>query len=376
MKIKRTLDLFEGIRARIFIVRLSLALGFSGVVSCGSETRFSENTGPQEVLTEPELKEETQNSSNAVAKREDIEVEKKPPETLKEDAVETDTIIPAEQIKEQPIQPVEEILAIDFTQLHSIGNELDYSPVDIVFVVDSSGSMNQEQKKLENLMGDFLKQLADSPLPLDFQVYVVGDRFQFPAPVYEDARFELVNVGVRSFDALDKAARFLNGEFALKLPARPGAYKELIIISDDDARKVTSENFFELTSKESVILHGLVGFNKGQDPKLAWCNIMNVGSSYKDLAESTKGILHNLCDESWSPLFERLVQRMIQRLATNKVALSYKPVNPEEIKVRFKGFANDIPIKYLKTENSIVFTGKSAPIPGVPIEIHYTYNPE
>ena len=341
---------FGALRASIVLLYL---------VACGADdTKFSgaQNAVPAE--ENAEVREEPEDDSmDAIPKEQssDAEIAEKNTPVLFEN--------------ENVIENVAKL--VEVTQSQQVDDDLNYTPVDIIFAVDTSGSMNQEKKMLEDLMGKFINDLSGTPFPLNFQVFMLGNQFNFPMEVENDPRFEIVPQRVGSFDGLQRAAELLNGFYPTNLTLRDNAYKELIIISDDNARGVTAENFISFLPSREITVHGLVGFNKGLDANQTWCNIARVGEDYEKLAQATNGILHNLCDADWQPLFERLIDRMIRRLINDEYKLKYLPANPENILVRMRGQRSPLPFSYKSETNSIVFDQGVFPIPGEKIEIKY-----
>lgn len=217
--------------------------------------------------------------------------------------------------------------------------EQSYS-VDIAFLMDTSGSMDEEQSRLEQHMQVFLDRFLKQN-KLDFQLLLVGEDFQFPAGVTSEPNVEVVSHEIGSHDALDAASRLLSGGLPdQKTTLRPSVPKEIVVVTDDNARGsgITAvRNMIQATTGDPVRINGLVGLKTGRNN--SWCNIENVGSAYLNLSLQSEapGLVQDLCIEDWSKLLGKLGKTIVEA-GPLTFELSKTP-KAETVKVQVNGSA-------------------------------------
>lgn len=218
------------------------------------------------------------------------------------------------------------------------------SPVDIIFLVDTSGSMGDEKARLEQNMELFLNDFFANNASLDYQLFLVGENFQFPAGVASNPQVNIVNERIGSHDALDVAVRMLTqGLPNQTLTLRPDANTELIVVSDDDARGagISSLEAMIIDNTTPLLrLHGLVGLQNGFNS--ITCNIPNVGSAYMDLALKSQpaGLIQDLCLNDWTILLAELGKNILDAVPLEYV-LSDSPDLDREFLVLADGVQLD-----------------------------------
>lgn len=86
---------------------------------------------------------------------------------------------------------------------------------------------------------------------------------------------------------------------------RPQAKKVFVIVSDDNAQAVTAANFVSLVKPDlggqTPTIFGFVGISENSS-----CSISNVGDDYKALASQTGGAVFDMCAVDWSANFSKL----------------------------------------------------------------------
>ena len=268
----------------------------------------------------------------------------------------------------------------------SAGGQPNAAPVDLLFMMDTSGSMRPKQQKLESSLAALASRFVSTAQNVDYQIFMVGDRFNFPQNVPQN-KFAMVNMHVDSHDALKISAQVLSGSFSANLRLRPEANKELVIITDDEAYEVDANAFKQLIApiraqlgklhvhgiiglrQQGGILGGILGGASGD------CNIPNVGTQYQALSNDPefRGLIQDVCAPDWGPLIDNLALKVIETRNQTKYPLQQgRPVNPAAIQV----VVNGAPLppgsfSYLAAENAIVFPDASAPPAGSTIEINY-----
>jgi len=191
--------------------------------------------------------------------------------------------------------------------------------VDILFVVDSSGSMVGEQISLANNFPMFMNYFLDSEL--DYHIGVVttdvydrgrlevssGERWvQVATAQPYDLFSELADVGIlgsgieagfdTSFMALtDPVVDGYNSGFR-----RRDASLHIIVVSDEDDQSVINPNeYLNWLSTQDAVLHGVIN-----DP--ADCPDPYPSIRYRFTIEASGGAVESICSRDWSGLMDRL----------------------------------------------------------------------
>jgi hypothetical protein len=193
-------------------------------------------------------------------------------------------------------------------------------PVDIVWIIDNSGSMSREAEIVQNNMNAFASTIGASGI--DYRV-VVMTRMGFvevPAPLGTDTeRFLFADVDVQSHDGLiDLVNNFgLYSDFL-----RPEASLHFVVVTDDES----SMGWMDFRSQMETVLgrtftfHTIAsppGSNHMFCPPLFPCiteegcaigdrEAENNGDDYWALSEATGGQRFSICTDDWSGLFAAL----------------------------------------------------------------------
>lgn len=210
-------------------------------------------------------------------------------------------------------------------------------PVDILFVMDTSGSMREEKQYLESNMNQFVSKLMGAQV--DARILALGGgvpdlnkfprgggncgAFKFSADLPSN-RFGVVPVYVHSYDAIGQLNRFFAGDFVSQTPIkfRQNAPLEIIIISDDDGNNqkelqqdptIPPRNMatdFNVPAGRKTTVHAIVGKSDSvQVPQI--CEIENTGEQAMALAKDTGGTVMDICSQDWSALLDQLSQQII-----------------------------------------------------------------
>lgn len=181
-------------------------------------------------------------------------------------------------------------------------------PADVLFVIDNSGSMTTETAAVQANMNGFSQQITDSGV--DVHVTLISNySICIDAPLGSGGcpgtdtnlpRFSHISRTVSSTSALSDVLA-TQAEWLPHL--RSQAAKHVIIVTDDNS-SLAGESF---DAQFSVIepsfgdykLHGVVSMQ--QCPEAA-----TIGSVYIELAERTGGVISDLCDQDFQPVFDLL----------------------------------------------------------------------
>jgi len=203
-------------------------------------------------------------------------------------------------------------------------------PVDIIWVIDSSPSMDDEIAIIQDNLNDFTARIGASGL--DYRVVLIAAEEFTPTngrdyfgvcippplsgaagcPDTDSDRYLHVREGVHSADALSK---LLSTRNQYEHFLRPGAGLHIVVVSDDDqGRGARTEDFFAAGFGDSVYFHSIVdevGRPAGCGPFGDPCSCGEArGQTYIDLSEETGGVVVSVCSEDWAPIFGSLEERV------------------------------------------------------------------
>ncbi len=217
------------------------------------------------------------------------------------------------------------------------------APVDVIFVIDNSGSMSAEITAVQNnINNSFAKIIAASGI--DYRIIMlsrhgsaannqsvcisaplsgVANCTTPPAQPVNTANFFHYSVEIDSFNSLSQITNTykVKDEFNLapngwQAWLRPAAIKTFIEISDDESN-TTIANFekalFALTpanfgtaTKRNYVFHSIVGVKEKATPTVAYqpaepavttkcTSAQNTGPTYQDLSKLTGGVRYPVC---------------------------------------------------------------------------------
>ncbi len=189
------------------------------------------------------------------------------------------------------------------------------APVDLVWVVDSSGSMDNEAKRVQDNLNNF--SVAMAKVGIDYRVVMITSSsfVKVPPPLGTSPNYMLVERGVGSNEPLQAVL----DEFPkYKSFLRPLAITHLIAVTDDES-KLSAEAFYKAWAGN--LGHGFKAHAIASEqvpisftnPKGA-CNSGGFppegaaapGIQYYKLADATGGLKFSICTTDWTKLFATL----------------------------------------------------------------------
>ncbi|RYZ83440.1 MAG: hypothetical protein EOP04_19950 [Proteobacteria bacterium] len=241
------------------------------------------------------------------------------------------------------------------------------SPIDMIWVVDNSGSMNEEIAQVQLNISNFVGTLSQSvDLRLNFISFngfprglqldtmnQANDIKQVPFYVGsynlmsmlaaslckaettvasadnivtkicdQTVQSSTTNGGIHTQPGLSQAqlnensdVQALNVKGSLVDRLRPGAVKVLVFVTDDIAKgAVTDKNFMQLTNLDPATTHAyaFAGLTKSRPG----CEISAVGDTYIALSKATGGEVFDICEANWSNNFSKLTEKVIKLTST------------------------------------------------------------
>ena len=293
----------------------------------------------------------------------------------------------------------------------SVGKlNLTFHPIDVVFLVDTSGSMDHEadevNKNLKHLVKAFTKEHAGSKVA----IRVVQKGFKPDNEIKDSGMVLHMKDGsdeykVGSTDALEKFLTIYDDE---NKHFRKNATKELVVITDDRSN-ISANNFWKQISdasdlakdsdiskdraeklvlelKDKVRVNAIAWTRKENTSGVPdWCTrggpdkgdkdyVKDPAEVYRKLAgdDRTKGKIYDLCSEDWSKLMADLGKDLVSKQSEAEFVLS-KKADPS------RGFWIDVDGKKMSsskysfdaTRNAIVFKQGALPAENAEIQLSY-----
>lgn len=244
---------------------------------------------------------------------------------------------------------VRDPLSVDDTDpTHKLRNfELTASKgkVDVIWLIDTSGSMDQETQIVKDNFARFITNLSDKT---DVKVTLIAKKHMITLTPEQTALGHLaIDKYVSSTDALKVAVTQLRGSLSARL--RPDAKPVFVVVTDDNAVEVTSENFITLADPYLNGQKPTVFAFRGLASKPG-CGIAKRGTEYEKLATDTGGKVFDICDADWTPNFGVLVDAVAQ-IANTKFSLD----DPEIVKIlQVIVDGNPLPLEAYKLEGNVV----------------------
>lgn len=219
-----------------------------------------------------------------------------------------------------------------------------FRPVDIVWVIDTSGSMGQEIDVIEREMANFVAFIAESSL--DYRVVLIaadpplnpdapdaslGVCLPEPlsgapgCPDTDSERYRHVREVVGSDEGLEVIAEEWD-RFADFL--RPGASTHFVVVSDDESgrRAAWFRERIDPRVPQGYTFHSIVSLEEREtDCFLGICDIEGCegpygsaearGTEYIILSRETGGLEASICDADWAPIFDGIATGVVEGAA-------------------------------------------------------------
>jgi len=216
--------------------------------------------------------------------------------------------------------------------------------VDIIVVIDTSGSMGEETAQVQANINTFASKIGASgldytvvmiaetpdppPFPLPIPIPVIG--ICVPPPLgaakcgaHNPPKFHHINEGVASTDSLQK----ILDKYPTYAPwLRPSAYKVFIEVTDDNSSLAYNTFDTQLLAKSPAqfgsatsrryIFNSICGWKKGTAIlSSSTCSTAeNPGAQYQQLSKLTGGVVDSVCETDYSSVFDNIAKGLVTRL--------------------------------------------------------------
>lgn len=190
---------------------------------------------------------------------------------------------------------------------------LERVPVDIVWVVDDSGSMRDEQDRIRENIARFATQVKEAGIDVRVVIVTENDLAEATA-LAGDASYRFVRADVGSNDSLE----VLLAEYpSYSTHLRPAALTHFVAVTDDES-DLAGVDF--RAQMETLLSHGFtfhaiasesVNGRACRCPDLS-CGAAAPGDEYYTLAAATSGEQVSICTLDWGAVFDRLIAAVVK----------------------------------------------------------------
>jgi hypothetical protein len=233
-------------------------------------------------------------------------------------------------------------------------------PVDILWAIDSSGSMSDEIELIQERMDGFVEFMETTGI--DYRVLLLAGEHEsaqsfnvcLPPPLssvdscpdQDGPRYRHVDTHVDSFNALRQFVEHYDNYSDF---LRPDAAVHMVVVSDDESDLSASQFLINLRELgHQPFIDNLTVHSVASEPEemciLGFCwdggcsgpygNAANAGNEYIELSEQTGGIFSNICSAEWDPIFASMAESV---LASTRMPCAFElPETPDGLVVDYE----------------------------------------
>jgi hypothetical protein len=232
--------------------------------------------------------------------------------------------------------------------------------VDIVWIVDQSGSMLEETDHVQKNLKEFFSRIdaaSDARLAL-----IAAKRGMLGLDLesigISSEKVKQIDYEVQSNDALEIAVAAFSrqdvttmGNSAFEIQGslegffRPSVKPVIVVVTDDDAYGVDSNNFMEQISDPQKalgfkpVVFAFAGLKEStfvDSESTGICEVSSIGRSYIELAKQSEpnGAVFDICEKDWTKNFQQLSAGV---LATAENSLKLKNATEKILQVTLNG---------------------------------------
>ena len=292
------------------------------------------------------------------------------PDTVEVDATGTPDTAPATDTVATPDTP------LDPFNCGEINAEAEPVPavIDLMFVIDTSGSMDEEIEQIETNLNALATFVASSGL--DIRVIMMGAQEAIcpPAPLTDGscpptdtANYKVVNVVVGSNDSLALLRDNHTAGANYSQHFRPRSVRHVVFVTDDEATDLNASRYTTWAQGlpapnmwDNLYYHAIVSLEETESCFLFICETNGCSGSYGDaeaeggeyrrLVADTGGVESSICDADWAAILNGIAARIVetsQLPCTYGVPESTRPgeaIDPDTIRVEYRNGGTSTPI--------------------------------
>jgi len=249
--------------------------------------------------------------------------------------------------------------------------------VDILWVIDTSGSMRDNEEKLLAGIEAMMKSLPSSGWRLNMisnDPRMVGQDQQFPlvpGDTFQDAEDMYNNVVTgyleQGFDALEEYVD--NNPYASTWMRWDAALLVVFVSDEEDQSNQSVDEFIAYYSnvRQNAYLASIVNVEEA-DSLCPSSSTLYVGYNSMEATRYFNGVIIDICSDDWSA---GVADASVQLEPYESYELSHVPSDVDSIRVFIDGVP-DYDWHFVRTENVIYFD--IIPEPGVLVEMAYDYD--
>lgn len=324
------------------LANLGLAITASLVlVNCKNKEGFVGGAGTQQAAERAQTGQQLpQDSVEDRVQSEDLSPEDSAPMDWQEQPTEKVFAQPEESLNRVSDRVAEQVQEESFRLLRETfeGKTLPTVPVDVVFVVDTSISMEEEKARLEQQLPSFVERLSSRKLNLDIQVVLIGKGLGGGISRLQTATAALLDQEVGSRDGLRVLKEFIDsGGRAGSLRLRKEAVLEAVFVTDQDAERGDESDFRNFVAGERdpgmLKVNGLVVLPSSQ--RSDSCSFFEAGRAYISLSKDRDygGVALDICSQNWDELFRSLADNVAKNDRSRRFGLGAKAIKKSDIEV-------------------------------------------
>jgi hypothetical protein len=235
--------------------------------------------------------------------------------------------------------------------------------VDIIIVIDTSGSMTEETTQVRTNLNTFATSIGKSGL--DYRVVLIAEKPAIvpPLPFMPGICVDPPLAGASCADnppLFHQLAHTVDSTNSLQIILdqfasyqgwlRPESYKVFIEVTDDNSDLAWAEFDTQLLAKSSAmfgdatkrryIFDSICGWKKGSpglDPGKCGTAV-NIGDQYQNLSKLTGGIVDSVCETDYSAVFDNIAKGLMTKLGCEfdiPKAKDGSTVDPSNVVVRY-----------------------------------------
>lgn len=213
-------------------------------------------------------------------------------------------------------------------QVNAVGDPI-FAPIDIIWAIDTSGSMNDETALIETKLIEFVDFIEDSGLDVRV-IMVAGDTVCVQPPLSgggcpdaDSVRYRHVRQVVGSSNAFEVLVSSYSSYSSF---LRPDAIKHFVVVSDDESSQ--SPRWFRdqinALGLNFFVFHAIVSLESVpagcNGPFCEGCSgphgdAEQAGDQYILMSEMTGGTASSICEPDWTPIFEGIGTNVISGAA-------------------------------------------------------------
>ena len=247
--------------------------------------------------------------------------------------------------------------------------------VDIVFSMDTSGSMGDEQASLQTNMTQFISRFETEAKSVDYRIYMIGQNFNFPGT---GDKIIKINQSIGSSNSLEVLQNFFSGVIPNPTPLRQDSLKQIVVVTDDEAAGGTGAAFKSFLASHAAFqgktkFNGFVGLPTSVEN--AACSLAGIGQQYITLGSDPQfaGLIQDICSPDWSKLLKDLASSIITDVTRGSFKLDFPVDVSTTIEVLVNGSVVEAGIViYEAASQSITFQKGKEPPPGAEVVVIYT----